>query len=47
MIAPCFATNLDWLHAEPSYLDRPDAARADGFTAVELQQPHLHDTAAL
>lgn len=43
----CFAANLDWLYAEHAYLDRPAAARDDGFTAVELQQPHLHDTAAL
>ncbi|MFT7723320.1 MAG: TIM barrel protein [Roseateles sp.] len=42
-----FAANLDWLYAQRPYLDRADAARADGFQAVELQQPHLHDTAAL
>lgn len=47
MTAPRFAANLDWLYAEHAYLDRPGAARADGFTAVELQQPHLHDVAAL
>ncbi|MFG6461771.1 hydroxypyruvate isomerase family protein [Roseateles sp. DXS20W] len=47
MISPRFAANLDWLYAEHAYLDRPAAARADGFSAVELQQPHLHDTAAL
>lgn len=47
MIAPRFAANLDWLYAEHAYLDRPGAARADGFTAVELQQPQLHDAAAL
>lgn len=47
MIASRFAANLDWLYAEHAYLDRPAAARADGFTAVELQQPHLHDTDAL
>lgn len=47
MIAPGFAANLDWLYNEHAYLDRPAAARADGFTAVELQQPHLHDTDAL
>lgn len=46
-MAARFAANLDWLYAERPYLDRPAAARADGFTAVELQQPHLHDTAAL
>lgn len=47
MIAPRFAANLDWLYPERTYLDRIAAARADGFTAVELQQPHLHDHAAL
>lgn len=47
MIPAGFAANLDWLYAEHAYLDRPAAARADGFSAVELQQPHLHDTTAL
>ncbi len=47
MIAQRLAANLDWLYGEHAYLDRPAAARADGFTAVELQQPHLHDAAAL
>jgi hydroxypyruvate isomerase len=42
-----FAANLDWLYTEHAYVDRAAAARDDGFTAVELQQPHLHDTAAL
>jgi hydroxypyruvate isomerase len=42
-----FAANLDWLYTEHAYLDRVAAARADGFAAVELQQPHLHDTGAL
>jgi 2-dehydrotetronate isomerase len=42
-----FAANLDWLYTEHAYLDRADAARADGFAAVELQQPHLHDIEAL
>jgi len=42
-----FAANVDWLYTEHAYLDRPAAARADGFGAVELQQPHLHDAAAL
>ena len=46
-MAPRFAANLDWLYTEHAYLERPAAARADGFTAVELQQPHLHDTDAL
>lgn len=47
MTAPRFAANLDWLYTERPYLDRPAAARADGFAAVELQQPHLHDRDAL
>jgi hydroxypyruvate isomerase len=47
VIARRFAANLDWLYAEHTYLDRPAAARADGFAAVELQQPHLHDVDAL
>lgn len=47
MIPQRFAANLDWLYAEHAYLDRPAAARADGLAAVELQQPHLHDIAAL
>jgi 2-dehydrotetronate isomerase len=42
-----FAANLDWLYTDRPYLDRVDAARADGFAAVELQQPHLHDIDAL
>lgn len=42
-LSPRFAANLDWLYTEHAYLDRPGAARADGFSAVELQQPHLHD----
>jgi len=44
---PRFAANLDWLYGEHAYLDRPAAARADGFAAVELQQPQLHDLGAL
>ncbi|MCE4554936.1 hydroxypyruvate isomerase family protein [Roseateles cellulosilyticus] len=47
MIPAHLAANLDWLYTERPYLGRPDAARADGFSAVELQQPHLHDTASL
>ena len=47
MIPAPFAANLDWLYTEHAYLDRPAAARADGFSAVELQQPHLHDATAL
>ncbi len=47
MIATRFAANLDWLYTDTPYLDRPIAAQADGFSAVELQQPHLHDVQAL
>lgn len=47
MPAIALAANLDWLYTEHAYPDRPAAARADGFAAVELQQPHLHDTAEL
>lgn len=47
MLPPRFAANLDWLYTDRPYLDRPAAALADGFAAVELQQPHLHDAAAL
>lgn len=47
MIPASFAANLDWLYTEHAYLDRIDAARADGFAGVELQQPHLHDSDAL
>lgn len=42
-----FAANLDWLYTERPYLQRAAAARADGFAAVELQQPQLHDPVAL
>jgi hydroxypyruvate isomerase len=47
VIPPRFAANLDWLYTDQPYLDRPAAARDDGFTAVELLQPHRHDAAAL
>ncbi|WP_235533564.1 MULTISPECIES: hydroxypyruvate isomerase family protein [unclassified Roseateles] len=47
MTARQLAANLDWLYTEHAYLDRMQAARADGFAAVELQQPHLHDIDAL
>lgn len=47
MIPARFAANLDWLYTERPYLERPAAARADGFEAVEMQQPHLHDADAL
>lgn len=42
-----FAANLDWLYPDRPYLERFAAARADGFTAVELLQPHRHDALAL
>lgn len=47
MIPPCFAANLDWLYPERAYLDRIDAARADGFARVELLFAHLHNRAEL
>ncbi|MFY8018886.1 MAG: hypothetical protein ACOVN9_12270 [Inhella sp.] len=42
-----FAANLDWLYPDRPFLERFDAARADGFTAVELLQPHQYDAGAL
>lgn len=47
MIPARCAANLDWLYPERPYLDRIEAARADGFAQVEMLQPHLHDTTAL
>ncbi|HEV6964760.1 MULTISPECIES: hydroxypyruvate isomerase family protein [Roseateles] len=47
MIPARFAANLDWLYTDRPYLERPQAAREDGFATVELQQPHLHDAGAL
>lgn len=47
MIPARFAANLDWLYPEQPYLDRIDAARADGFQAVEMLQPHLQDEGEL
>ncbi|MDP0941392.1 hydroxypyruvate isomerase, partial [Klebsiella quasipneumoniae] len=41
------AANLDWLYPELNYLDRIDAARADGFARVELLFGHLQDRAGL
>jgi hydroxypyruvate isomerase len=35
-----FAANLDWLYPEHAYLDRFEAARQDGFEAVELLRPY-------
>jgi hydroxypyruvate isomerase len=36
-----FAANLDWLYPERPWLDRLDAARADGFAQVEMLFAHL------
>lgn len=36
----CFVANLDWLYPEHPYLDRFEAARQDGFEAVELLRPY-------
>ncbi len=47
MLPTRFAANLDWLYPELSYLDRIDAARADGFARVELLFAHLQDRAGL
>jgi len=44
---PRFAANLDWLYPELAYLDRIDAARADGFGRVEMLLPYQHDRAGL
>jgi hydroxypyruvate isomerase len=47
MIPARFAANLDWLYPDRPYLDRADAAQADGFQTVEMLQPHLQDRTAL
>ena len=47
MLPARFAANLDWLYPELSYLDRIDAARADGFARVELLFAHLQERAGL
>lgn len=47
MIPARFAANLDWLYPDRAYIDRIAAARADGFAAVEMLQPHLQEEAAL
>lgn len=47
MLPARFAANLDWLYPELNYLDRIDAARADGFARVELLFGHLQDRAGL
>lgn len=47
MIPARFAANLDWLYPERAWLDRIDAARADGFAQVEMLFAHLQDRAEL
>lgn len=42
-----FAANLDWLYPDRPFFERFDAARRDGFGAVELLHPHRHDASAL
>ncbi|NCT85503.1 MAG: TIM barrel protein [Comamonadaceae bacterium] len=44
---PRFAANLDWLYPELAYLERVDAARADGFGRVEMLLAHQQPRAAL
>ena len=40
-----FAANIAWLFDELPFLDRFDAARAAGFTAVEFRSPYEHTPA--
>lgn len=47
MIPARFAANLDWLYPERAWLDRIDAARADGFAQVEMLFAHLQDRSEL
>lgn len=47
MIPSRFAANLDWLYPERAWLDRIDAARADGFAQVEMLFAHLVPRAEL
>jgi hydroxypyruvate isomerase len=47
MIPSRFAANLDWLYPERAWLDRIDAARADGFGQVEMLFAHLEPRAEL
>lgn len=44
---PKFAANLSFLYPERAFLDRFAAARADGFTAVELLLPYDYPTDVL
>lgn len=44
---PRFAANLSMLYPELDFLDRFEAAAADGFRAVEFLFPYAHDTQAL
>ena len=39
---PRFAANLQWLFTEHTFLDRFEAAREAGFTAVEFPTPYEH-----
>lgn len=47
MIPSRFAANLDWLYPELTYLDRIDAARAEGFAQVEMLFAHLEPRSEL
>jgi hydroxypyruvate isomerase len=42
-----FAANLSWLYTDLPFLDRFEAAAADGFQGVECLFPHEHPTAEL
>jgi hydroxypyruvate isomerase len=44
---PQFAANLSMLYPEHAFLDRFEAAAADGFRAVEYLFPYEHDAAEL
>jgi len=44
---PKFCANLSWLFTELPLLERPEAAAAAGFGAVELQFPYDENAAAL
>ena len=42
-----FAANLSWLYTDLPFLDRFEAAAADGFQGVECLFPHEHDEAEI
>jgi hydroxypyruvate isomerase len=44
---PRFAANLSLMYTEHPFLDRFDAAAADGFEAVECQFPYAHPPEAI